>query len=126
MGYDNLYLYEGRGKPLGQVQSVTGNQPTLSVDRLSIASGAYTELFAAHDCLTFMLEFIFSAAATGNMTIERLADASAAVVGETFTVVSVSASRASGFTPNISMNGYFRVKNNSGQVALIFLQKRLR
>lgn len=120
----NPFLYPGRGKALRRVTGSTGNTP-YGPETTTIPDGEYSELIAAHDCRDLLFEFVFAAAATGTVGIEKVADETASTGGESFSSESVSAALTHNWSAGEPLIGFFRIKNASGQDLTAYCQKEI-
>jgi len=118
------FLYAPYEKPLRQVAASTGNVVSIP-EVLAIPNGGYSEIFSGGSGLEAMLEFIFGAAATGDVIIEKVASANAAVAGTTFDSVTATAELSKNWSSQQPISGYFRVRNTSGQTCTCYLNFRI-
>lgn len=121
---NNPFLYPGRGKTLRRVTGSTGNT-IFAPETTTIPNGGFSELIAAHDARELMFEFVFDAAATGDVLIEKVFDQTASVAGETFATKTVAASRSANWNAVNALVGFFRIQNTSGQSLTVYCQKRI-
>ena len=120
----NPFLYPGRGQALYGVTSSTTNTKTEPWVTLIVNNG-FTETIAAHDCLELMFEFVFALAATGDVLVEKVATAEATVAGTTYATVTAAAELSKNWNAGKPLQGFFRIKNTSGQSVTVYCQKRI-
>ena len=124
MQESNPFLYPGRGLALRRATASTLNQLT-TPETTTIPNGGFSEIIGAHDCKELMFDFVFAAAATGDVLIEEVIDATASVAGETFSTLTVAAERSAKWNAGEALTGFFRIQNTSGQSITVYCQKRI-
>lgn len=117
----NQFAIAGIGVALRQALITSGDKPN---NTTTILNGEYSESFAAHDCIEVLLSFIFAAAATGTIVIQRSSVASFATV-ETHETVTITASLFQSWAAGETLGGFYRVLNSSGQTLTVYLNKRI-
>ena len=117
----NQFLFPGIGKVVRQATSSTNN---IAPEDTSIETAGYSEWVAAHDCIELLFAFVFAAAATGSIVIQRCADPTAAV-SETHETVTITASRFQSWAAGETLLGYYRILNSSGQTMTLYHNKRM-
>lgn len=124
MQMQNPFLYPGRGLALRAVAASTGNALAVP-ETTTIPNSGFSEIIAAHDCLELSFEFVFGAAATGNVLIEEVIDKTASVAGETYATVAATSERIVRWNAGKPLQGMFRIQNTSGQSLTAYCQKRI-
>jgi hypothetical protein len=118
-------IYPARGKVLRQAVGATGNV-VVNPEVTAIPNGGYSETFAGHNGLSFNLEFVFGAAATGDVLIEKVADAAATVAGTTYDTCTAANELSKNWPSSGFVGGFFRIQNTSGQTVTVYLQQKRR
>lgn len=124
MSQSNLFLFAGRGKALLRVAASTGNVPTVP-NTTTIPNNGFSELVAGHEGLEMAFNFVFGAAATGDMLIETVADGVATAAGTTFDTLTVTAALSGNWNAGEFLPGFWRIKNTSGQSVIVYYNNRL-
>lgn len=120
----NPFIYEGRGKLLRQVAAATNN--VVINPASDIADGEFSEVFAGHDCLEFMFEFVIEPGGAGDIIIERCIDETASEPGETYDAVTIAGELVKEWRSTLALPGFWRVQNTCGQRVAVYLQKRIK
>lgn len=120
----NPFLYPGQGIKLRRVNAGTGNAITIP-ETTVIANNGFSEAIAGHDCLELIFNFVFAAAATGDVLIEQGETIDFPNNGKTLATITAAAEFAKTYAAGKPLTGFFRIKNTSGQNLTVYCQKRI-
>jgi hypothetical protein len=118
----NQFLFPGIGQAVRQVTSSTNSSVT---EDTAIGTGGYTEWIAAHDCKELCFAFEFAAEATGTMVVQRAKSANPSSSFDDHETITITAEWWRSWAAGETLLGFYRVYNNSGQSAVIYMNKRI-
>lgn len=121
----NPFLYPGRGKLLRKVSGATGNSVS-DPEVTAIPDGSYSEIVNAQEGLDMCFEFVFGAAATGSVVIQKVPDPAAAGTADTFDTVTLTAAHSANWSAGEPLIGPFRLLNSSGQTLTAYYNNKIR
>ena len=118
------FLFPPQSHPLRQVTASTGNVVANPVVT-AIPNNGYSEVFSGDNGIETLLEFVFGAAATGDVLIEKVSDSVATVAGTTFDTVTATVELSKNWSSQQPISGSYRVRNTSGQTCICYLNYRI-
>ncbi len=111
------------GVPLRKVSGATGNALAAPATTV-IPNEGYTEIVNGHDGEELTFWFVFAAAATGDVVIERC-PTNGAAVSEEHETITVAGSRCISWAAGETLVGFYRVKNETDQNVVVNHNNRI-
>jgi hypothetical protein len=119
----DTFLYSGLGKAVRGVTAVTGNVVS-DPEVTTIPDNGYSETFGARSGKELMFHFVFGAAATGSVLIQRCPTAAAAA-SELHDTLTVTAANCVSWSAGEPLLGFYRFQNTSGQTVVAHVNHRI-